>query len=176
MSHSYQFTCQDCSRDCIVAVHVDQKPLCWICRVIRLNPSMPSHLQASLRRRDPMTTKHTYPSKMPQDDQRPSVQVAWRILDGVRPGLIPPMVRFTLADKIAKAVAFVDTLGPSTDLALSLGDYFLAMTDKPETISALAAIDQQLTSMLARLAFLAARRPKGQPEPQRAQEPANGER
>lgn len=53
MSHSYQFTCQDCKADTLVAMQIDNKPLCWICRFIRLNPDMPAGLQAGLRRKEP---------------------------------------------------------------------------------------------------------------------------
>ncbi len=54
--------------------------------------------------------EHTYPRSLPRDDPRPSVQLAWTILDSVRPGVIPPIVRFDLAAKIVAAFTHIDNL------------------------------------------------------------------
>lgn len=47
MSHTVEFTCQDCRRD-IISSMFDMQPVCWICRCIRLNPMMPAAERARL--------------------------------------------------------------------------------------------------------------------------------
>lgn len=51
-----------------------------------------------------MAEEHTYPSRYPKDSAIPEVREAWKMLDMVTPGIIPPDVRAFLAGIIAGAL------------------------------------------------------------------------
>jgi hypothetical protein len=51
--------------------------------------------------RERSMSEHTYPSDFPKDSPHPPVRAAWELLDAIRPGVIPPVIRFHLCRLIA---------------------------------------------------------------------------
>ena len=98
--------------------------------------------------------EHKYPQRFPKDDPRASVRIAWEILDSVRPGVIPPIVRFRLAEQIANACSALDDVQKTTIYALELRDFFIKM--RPEIVVKIAELSPELIMHLSRLAAYSA--------------------
>lgn len=96
-------------------------------------------------------TEHTYPADMPRLDPRTSVRVAWDILDGVRPGRLPPILRFYLARHISNAVAGINEVQRVAAAAIELRDFFVGMP--PQVVHHIAILSPELVQHLGRLAF-----------------------
>jgi|SRR5882672_948141 len=96
-------------------------------------------------------TEHTYPANMPRDDPRASVRIAWEIMDTVRPGRIPPILRFMLAKQIANAVAAIDPIQRVAAHAIALQAFFMKMDS--DAIRQIAEISPGLVEHIVRLSF-----------------------
>src|SRR5882724_8635685 len=94
--------------------------------------------------------EHTYPQRLPKNSPLTSVRIAWEILDSVRPGVIPPIIRFRLAEQIASACRGVDAIQQAAVHAIQLRDFLIA---NPETIAKIADTMPDLTVLLTRLAM-----------------------
>jgi len=80
-----------------------------------------------------------------------SVRIAWEILDSVRPGVIPPIVRFRLAEQIANACGALDDIQLLSVHALQLRDFFGTMDTA--TIGMIAGLSPDLIVHLTRLSI-----------------------
>lgn len=103
--------------------------------------------------------RHAYPVSFPKDDPRPSVQLAWAILDHYKPGTIPNIVRFELAGSIAGAHSEMDLLKDALMAVLAFSDFvdtipFERMKDLSDAIPGFG--EKMVTMQLA----LARLRPK----------------
>jgi len=100
-------------------------------------------------------SEHTYPKHMPKDDVRPSVRIAWRILDSVVPGRIPVIIRYQLAEQIANACAGIDQTALTMVRAIELCDFFTKMDE--EQVRKIAEISPELVESLCQVGFQAAK-------------------
>lgn len=107
-------------------------------------------------------SEHRYPQNLPRDDQRPSVRVAWQIMDTVRPGVIPAIIRFDLARQIANACAGVDEIQAAALRTIDLSRFWMSM--EPDKVDRIAEISPELVRHMARLLFRPANENQGQPE------------
>jgi hypothetical protein len=60
-------------------------------------------------------SEHPYLKHFPKDHPSAAVQLAWKILDTVRPGVIPPIVRFELANQIIYWFGAIEVAKDLTD-------------------------------------------------------------